>query len=748
MATLTWTSTGTGLWNLPANWSSGQVPGAGDTAVIPGSGAETIVVTNATVGNVVLDDANASLDINVAATVVNAMSIAAGTLNITGDLVAASLDNAGVVNIGPGFSEGTLNVASLSNTGTIQIDGELDLSGSVLSNTGTIFGFGKVVVSGSIDGASLSGIEAIGDLDIVGTVDSIGVTLGRLVSPGTAGIAVSVTGDVLGGTLTAGTVRYGGTLDGVTVFGSLYGVNAVTIRDGLTSVGPDGTGAGTFTLTDGSVLDFANAGTLINIGVSLVGTIVVDSSLTIGRSVTITAHHAHYQSSAPTLNFEGVGAVVSNGTILASSGDGEVLIPNYNSAVDITNTSFLNFGVIDNVDASAELPPLSPLGQIDLGRTGRAITEINSAVFDNEAGGIVETGQDFGAGDIQIAATVALTNDGVISTWDGTTTSGGSVEIATVVGGSGTIMVANQGTVDLENAVSATQTIAFSGASNKLILTQPALVPGVITGFSGFDEIELFGTPATAISYTDGDLKLQTASGTLDLGITGTYTLSDLAINVVGDNTDITLAAPCFAAGSLIATDRGPIAVECLRVGDIVLTASGGRHPIQWIGQRYVVCRRHPNAASVWPVRIDRHAFAVDQPSRPLVLSPDHAVFVDSVLVPIKHLVNGRTIVQITVDTVSYFHIELACHDILLAEGLPVESYLETGCRSAFSTGERVIQLHPDFEPNACHVSMVWDAFGYAPLVVDPRQLEDIRARLSDRAEMLCGASFGRREVA
>ncbi len=34
---------------------------------------------------------------------------------------------------------------------------------------------------------------------------------------------------------------------------------------------------------------------------------------------------------------------------------------------------------------------------------------------------------------------------------------------------------------------------------------------------------------------------------------------------------------------------------------------------------------------------------------------------------------------------------------MLLAEGLPCESYLDTGNRAAFENGEAGVQLHPDF---------------------------------------------------
>ncbi len=67
------------------------------------------------------------------------------------------------------------------------------------------------------------------------------------------------------------------------------------------------------------------------------------------------------------------------------------------------------------------------------------------------------------------------------------------------------------------------------------------------------------------------------------------------------------------------------------------------------------------------------------------------------VLIPAKYLVNGLNIVQVPVDAVEYHHIELAAHDVILAEGLPAESYLETGNRRNFENADGVVRLFPDF---------------------------------------------------
>jgi hypothetical protein len=101
----------------------------------------------------------------------------------------------------------------------------------------------------------------------------------------------------------------------------------------------------------------------------------------------------------------------------------------------------------------------------------------------------------------------------------------------------------------------------------------------------------------------------------------------------------------------------------------------------------YIDCRRHRRPHEVFPVRVQAYAFGPGVTHRDLLVSPDHALFLDGVLIPARYLCNGTTIRQEAVAAVSYFHIELEQHDVLLAEGLPAESYLDTGNRDAFADG-------------------------------------------------------------
>lgn len=150
----------------------------------------------------------------------------------------------------------------------------------------------------------------------------------------------------------------------------------------------------------------------------------------------------------------------------------------------------------------------------------------------------------------------------------------------------------------------------------------------------------------------------------------------------------VSITITCFAAGTLIRTPRGDVAIETLRVGDVVLTAEGRERPIVWIGHRTVDCAPRARPRDAWPVRIAAGAFAENRPERDLYVSPAHALCVDflgEVLIYADELVNGATIVRVPTDFVDYWHVELESHDILIANGMPAESYSATGERSAFS---------------------------------------------------------------
>jgi hypothetical protein len=191
----------------------------------------------------------------------------------------------------------------------------------------------------------------------------------------------------------------------------------------------------------------------------------------------------------------------------------------------------------------------------------------------------------------------------------------------------------------------------------------------------------------------------------------------------------------CFVTGTAICTLRGDIAVEALHVGDLAVTASGALRPVVWIGSRRLDLARHPQPLEVQPVRVEADAFGVGLPCRDLWLSPGHSVAFEGALIPVSRLVNGRSVAQVACAQVEYWHVELDGHDVILAEGLPAESYLDTGNRTAFANGGQFVEAHPDFAQRH------W-ADTCLPLALDGLAVTATRARLLARlAEAGCGVT-------
>jgi hypothetical protein len=259
---------------------------------------------------------------------------------------------------------------------------------------------------------------------------------------------------------------------------------------------------------------------------------------------------------------------------------------------------------------------------------------------------------------------------------------------------------------------------------------------GTADALSG-DGVSLSNVPTTldATAQTQTVWFDPSASGNYYLDVSdpatvGGYSVSATTVSAdYTDNPTTTGLVLCFLRGTQIATSDGEMPVERLAVGDLVRARFSGLVPVQWIGRRRVDCRRHPNPRMVWPVRVRANAFGHDSPHRDLWLSPDHAVFVDEVLIPVKHLINGTTIQQVPTDAVTYYHVELPDHDVLVAEGLPTESYLDTGDRANFANAGKVVALHPRLA--AC----VREGLGCAKLCVTGREVTAARAHLAARAK-------------
>ena len=288
----------------------------------------------------------------------------------------------------------------------------------------------------------------------------------------------------------------------------------------------------------------------------------------------------------------------------------------------------------------------------------------------------------------------------------------------------------DQGRLTLATSLHGPGTVSLAAGVTLSVL--PGDAPsGVIAGL-GAAAIDFVGVSETVAGYAGGALSL---TGSQDMSL---YLIGDSGQTFTArpDGNGGTLLTACFAAGTAILGPAGWCKVEELRAGDRLVTASGRIAALRWVGRRRIDLRRHARAAEVAPIRVRAGAFGHAMPVRDLVLSPDHAVLVDGVLIPIRHLANGRSIAAERWEEVTYFHLELDRHDALLAEGVVCESYLDTGNRHAFE-GEAALALHPDFSPAAeTAARAAWAVRGCAEIATDPAdpRLRAAHLRLAARA--------------
>lgn len=302
------------------------------------------------------------------------------------------------------------------------------------------------------------------------------------------------------------------------------------------------------------------------------------------------------------------------------------------------------------------------------------------------------------------------------------------------IGGGNTVDAS--GALYVGNMLNAT----FIGPGTLIISEQQPTTGGLtLDGFQNLDTTEVsqfsgWSSYSVAVGTPAGGTTTDTITFT-GMPYTLTFTHVPVGITITASqsngNTDI-VATACFLSGTGIATPDGTRPVETLAAGDRVLTRAGVSRRIVWTGRRRVRSgARHP--ASAWPVRITAGAVAPGVPRRDLLVTPEHAVLVDGHLLPARLLVNGATIRSEALDRYTFHHIELETHDLLLAEGMGAESYLDTGNRALFA-GDNVVGLRGRAEASG---AAIYRARGCRPLTLDPVVTGAVWRRLAARAAAL-----------
>lgn len=609
----------------------------------------------------------------------------------------------GAANYGEVLRGGVLNVSGGTAEGFILAHGGTEYVYSGLS-VGTIAASGaQVIVSGGVDSATTLAAGASE------TVYGGGVA-SQTVVEGTATLTLS------GGSAYAPTILTSGNLfvysRGVaqnatinsaateTVFAG--GVTSgSTIENGATLVLSGGKDSGTQLLSGGAEYVYSGSeasGTVINSGADI---------------------YVEAEGSASNLRVYGTENISSGG---------------------VDNGSIVEVGGVQNVSAGGYAPNGTVSGTENVHGTDSGSTIASGGVINVYSGGVIIGDTVSGTANVAsggVASATIVASGGVLSVASGGTLSG-TTTLAD--GGSATIWNTAGGTIDLQGSTNVG--LVVSGLENGGTLST------VITGFDGVasgnsDGIEIAGVKASdivkdGVTYSDDDhVTLALTNGnTITLNIVGVkqygYTLDTASDGDV-------LFEVCFLAGSMIRTVSGDVAVEEIRIGDQVsvfdwrANAEISRE-VTWVGSKKMVVRSGlPDDEAGYPVRVLKDAIADGVPYKDMLITPEHCLFFEDRFVPVRMLVNGRSIFyDRSLTHYTYYHVETEQHSVIWADGALTESYLDTGNRSTFRQAGSVVRLVPVQQENARD----WASDGAAVLNVTCGSVEPLFRALEKRAEL------------
>jgi len=271
-------------------------------------------------------------------------------------------------------------------------------------------------------------------------------------------------------------------------------------------------------------------------------------------------------------------------------------------------------------------------------------------------------------------------------------------------------------------------------------------VAGSITGFGGvtvegfnnhdrLDLTDLNFSAGDTVSFDDGTnlLTIKNGGGStlatihLDDSADGHafQLLDDGHGHTFVEETDYT---PCYLKGTRIRMPRGDRAVETLRIGDMIATMGGEALPLKWIGRRSYRDWLAVGNEDAQPILFKAGSIADGIPARDLYVSPEHAMFVDGMLIPARYLVNGASIVKTRdLEEIDYFHLEFDRHAVIFAEGATAESFVDDDSRMLFHNAAEYRRLYPD-ESRRREVEFC------APRVEAGHALETVQRALAARA--------------
>jgi hypothetical protein len=299
---------------------------------------------------------------------------------------------------------------------------------------------------------------------------------------------------------------------------------------------------------------------------------------------------------------------------------------------------------------------------------------------------------------------------------EGTQTAAGTpITLGTQFTGFSTLTFAPgaQWTVDATTASLTSHAPAIDGFALGDVLDVTDLAPGATATFN---------TTTDVLTVKDG-------STSFSLDFNSAFAGDTFVLTAAGAGTDIALhEAACYLEGTQIRTEEGERASETLKIGDRIWTRSGQYRPIRWIGRRSYSKEAAWGKRDLMPVVISAGALGDGQPRRDLSVSPEHAMYLEGMLIPARALINGTTIRQPKhTAEIRYVHLELETHEVICAEGALSESFVDDASRGRFDNAEEYAALYPD----APRVPAVF----CAPRVEDGAELQRVRDMIDARTQ-------------
>lgn len=211
---------------------------------------------------------------------------------------------------------------------------------------------------------------------------------------------------------------------------------------------------------------------------------------------------------------------------------------------------------------------------------------------------------------------------------------------------------------------------------------------------------------ATGPAGTVVSVNIPTPTGPQTVGASIQFNQPDTGTAVFEELTPGDSGLVCFVAGTELMTTNGPLPVEDIVPGDLVLTRDNGPQAVRWAG-----CQTVSGTGRLAPVTISAGRYGAQ---KDIQISPQHRVLVtgwqaellfgqSEVLVPAKALIDDQDVRRTPCRKVTYHHLLFDTHQIIESHGFWSESYYPVANESAGwarETQTELMTLFPQLDMN------------------------------------------------